>query len=180
METEHSGLTILQAAPTCTGLAEDALCPFGSEQVRRAGDNLYYLISCGNDVGGANTALGNVQVSPVGAIGQCIAACVAFNAIPANAARKRCQYGQIVVAQGPPYSCSLWGDIVYYPYTPNVDDGRVGGANGRNSFILTSNQRLIAGACAIPSQSSSSTTAAVLSTSTSSSVSPTSTTVTTS
>lgn len=167
METKHGELTNFQAAPTCTGLAEDALCPFGSEQVRRAGDNQYYLITCGNDIGGANTGLGSVQVSPVGAIGQCIAACVAFNTNPANAAQKRCQYGQIVTNQGPPYSCSLWGDIVYYPYSPNVDDGRVGGPRDRESFILTSNQRVIAGACAIPDQSSSS-------------ISPTSTTVTTS
>lgn len=152
-------LTRLQTPSTCVGTAEDALCPFTPEQVRKGSDDRFYFISCTNRVGGSSTNLGNLVVSSTNAIGQCISLCIAFNADPANAARPRCDYGQIVAGQTITIYCTLWANV---NYQGGPDAGVAGNNANKASFIVTGNQDVIVRACPIPNQISSSSSDTLL------------------
>ena len=165
--TKGQLLMCRQAAPTCTARAEDAVCPIAPEdQVRKASDGLYYLLSCSDSLGGGNTFLGYWDVSSEYALGECISACVSYNADPANAASPKCETGSIAG----PTECWLFASAVHYdpPYnTVNMDP--MGNTEPWYQFIVTSDATVIAGACAYPSQSSSTSSATLLTSSSSSS-----------
>lgn len=90
--TTSSTTTSASASPTGCGYAEQAVCPDDSGQTRIASDGTYWYIDCSQVIEESSTSLTSVTVSAVGAIGECLEDCVAWNADPSNTVQ--CQYGQ--------------------------------------------------------------------------------------
>jgi len=125
-------------------------------QVRQGANEQYFQIGCSIDLAGAGVYLTSHPVPDVDTIGECLAACVAYNENGTNTGL--CAYGQIwfPAEAGAHVSCDLWGNSV---------ESEEGGPSDHNSFALVTNATLIASACFVDSTGSNVTSSSTSDTS---------------